>query len=88
MRFPRGLSGRVHKYLALRRSYSVALTAAAEETGTPIIDIISLFSDAESRRQFTDTIHFTTQGAERIAAYVARRIVGQNRPAATTATSR
>jgi len=84
IRFSRGLEGRVYKYLAVKKSYTAALTAAAEKTDTPIIDIASLFSDVESRKVFTDTIHFTPEGSEKIAARVAERLSGQGPTTAAT----
>jgi lysophospholipase L1-like esterase len=83
-RFPRGMGRRLHKYLALKKSYRAALRTAAEKTDTPILDIASLFMDTESRNVFTDTIHFTPEGAERIAAYVAKHINGRPQSMAGT----
>jgi hypothetical protein len=65
---------RLAKYLALKASYEKALAKVASETGTPFIDIASLFDTPEARRVFTDSAHFTVEGGERIAAKVASEI--------------
>lgn len=72
--FPRGMGKKLAKYLALKMSYEAALHKVASETGTPIIDIESIFRDPESRKVFSDAMHFEAEGADRIADRVATEV--------------
>ncbi len=77
--FPRGMGKRLAKYLALKKSYEAALLKVAKETNTPIIDIESYFSNPEKRRVFTDSMHFTQEGSDLVAAVVSAAVVGDIR---------
>jgi len=74
MHFPRGMGRRLQKYLLLIHAYDSALLKVAAETGTPILDIASLFDDPEKRRVFTDSLHFTAEGSAVIARYIAETL--------------
>lgn len=75
MHFPRGMGRRLAKYLVLIETYRTALKKVARKTGATIIDIESLFSTAESRKVFNDSVHFNAEGAEMVAARVAETVL-------------
>lgn len=74
MHFPRGMGRKLRKFLLLKKAYEKALHNVADRTATPIIDIESIFPDPASRAVFTDAMHFTVDGAERIGKQVGQAV--------------
>jgi lysophospholipase L1-like esterase len=73
--FPRGMGRRMPKYLALLNAYKKVLQKVSIETNTPIIDVETFFSDPKNRTVFTDSAHFTTEGADMFAEIVSKAVV-------------
>ncbi len=71
MHFPRGMGRHLAKYLALKDAYLRALRKAGGEEKASFVDLEALFDTAESRRVFTDTVHFDVRGADRVGRALA-----------------
>jgi lysophospholipase L1-like esterase len=71
MNFPRGMGKSVARFVAVTDAYRAAQRRTA---GARLIDLEPLFPDEESRRVFTDRVHFDARGAERIAACLAAAV--------------
>ena len=75
MQFPRNTGKSLPKYQLLKKSYVKALDKIASLTNTPVIDIEALFDTPESRKVFTDSVHFNVEGAEVIGSKVTEAIL-------------
>ena len=81
MHFPRGIGRSVPAYMRLMEIYEGVLAQVSEETGSPLLDIKSLFPTPRQREVFTDSCHFDRRGAEAIGRFVAEAVAGDLREA-------
>lgn len=72
--FPTGMGKNFRKLHRLVRTYNEAVAAAAEATGTQVIDLYAAFEPASRKRYFRDSCHFTPEGTEIVAEIVAGRV--------------
>jgi len=71
MDFPRGMGKSIERFVATRDLYRAAQGRVG---GVRLVDLAPLFPDEESRRVFTDRVHFDARGAEQVGQRVAEAV--------------